>query len=454
MNTRRVWVALLLVLLVANSWSGWAKVMAFRNRYLAKTLMEEAKLENAMARLRASVAWRPVDAQSYIGAARVAQQALANGLPLEGLEDKPLETLGTAVAGAANGVSRNPVDPWGWFNLSTLYQGYRSARRRDEILRRAGQKSLDVEKLAVELMAGESGIPEPDPNGPEKPVGLEPEDIPTIAALHKAIELEPNFYAYYDLLAKLYWDRGMNEEAARYIRISMGLAPRIAAHALLTRSEFVTDLAEPILQGIEDSSVSTFVGAITSTRARAEMLSQLRRHEEAITAYAELRRLGGTILEPECDLALGKLEQRRGRFTESIPILEKAALVRDVDRSGISALYYLGKAHSREGNSEKAVEYFREYLAERPDIHQAYIVLARELDALEKSDEAERILIAAVRKFPTTPLAYRMVVDHLRAQGKPKQAIPYAEGLHRVDPADLGVEKLIRTLKEEAGLGP
>ena len=67
-----------------------------------------------------------------------------------------------------------------------------------------------------------------------------------------------------------------------------------------------------------------------------------------------------------------------------------------------------------------------------------------------ESAEAEKLLIAAVRRFPDNQWGYLNVIEQMRRHGRAKQAISYAEALRKVSPDYEGTDALILALTEES----
>jgi len=436
----------ILLLLVANTWSGITKIGGFLGRHRGEQSLNVAELDAALERLREGTWWQPDEASAYITLSRVVQQAQANGLPLEALAGRrPEGVFQYGLESIERAVELNPADAWAWFHLGNLYQGYRSARVRLDMLRRV-----------VELRArrqAQQGEPEQPEESPQSAPGLGPEDGMSVAAVLKAEELEPDFYFYDDFLAKIYWERGLTAEAADRIRDSMAMWPRFDSHAVLQNKKMLTEMAGPVLEGIEKASNDEFLGPVMSARARAAVYEQLGRIPEALEAYEELRRLGGADLEAECSLSLGKLEQRQGRFRESIPYLEAAAATGPDNSYAVTALYYLGQAHGMIGEHRKGADFYREYLELRPGSLQGYLALAGEVNALGQPDQAEAILVSAVRRFPKDPTPYQKVIQHMLRNGRAARARSYAVALGKLDPGDEATDRLLRQVDEALAAG-
>lgn len=429
---RRIAGVVVIVLLGLNTWSGVGRIRTFVSQLRASRALQEGRLSDSMAALREALRWGPDDTNAHNMLAQVVRNALANGLPIEPGGHDPDGILGVGLAVAGYGIALNPADALGWFNLGTLYQGYRTSRIRLERMR----------------AADDPAAPEAPESGDAVP-GLEPEDRYTVAAVFEAIEREPENFFYHDYLARLYWERGLPLEAAREIQTSMSLTPRLDAHAVLQRADLLDDLAAAVLSGIEASEANRFVGPVMAARARAETLAKLERLEEAVQAYETLRRVGGDELASESLFRLGSIQQRLGRYADSIPMLEEANSLGGKDVWAALSLHFLALAHSKLGHLDQALEYHERFLERAPDSPLAYNAYAEDLEAVGRSQEAGQMYIAAVRRFPSDPWTYRRVIEHLRRHGEPARAIPYAEALRKVDPEDGSVEALIEALRRE-----
>ena len=435
MNARVLWKIALLVLLTANSASGVVKVIGFRHRHAGEKALSRADLNLAYQSFRSTLNWEPGDASTHILIGRAISLAQANGLPLEPLEGRqPEERFRIGLETVTRGIDLNPADSWAWFNLADFHQGFRTGRLR----------------LAKMIRAGEmAGRPATGPE-PVAPAGPDPEDAVSVAAALKALELEPDHFFYRDFLAKLYWDRGLMQDAAREISESMAAWPRIETHGILENDALIADLAGPVLDGIARSASSPYAGPVMAARARARILERVGRLGESVEAWGELRRLGDKIVEAECDLELGKLEMQRGNPEESLKHLTRAAAEAANEAQGIWALYYIGIIHSQQANHAEAVRFLRLHLARAPDSYAGYQALAGELERIGESAEAEKLYIAAVRRFPDNPSAYLSVIQQMRSHGRSKQAISYAAALRKVSPDYEGTDSLIMALTEES----
>src|SRR5678816_1262388 len=95
------------------------------------------------------------------------------------------------------------------------------------------------------------------------------------------------------------------------------------------------------------------------------------------------------------------------------------------------SLFYTGVALARMGEHDRARRCLESYLVLSPDSVAGYDALAVELAALGKLSEAEKVLVTAVRRFPTMPHLYENVIAHLRSRGRSREALLYAQALRK-----------------------
>jgi tetratricopeptide (TPR) repeat protein len=423
---RALYSLLLAAILLANLWLGSARIAGFYYRHRGEKALARAELDLAYESLVASLPWQPGDSPSHVLIGRVIHFAQSNSVPIAALEGRqPLEVFQEGVAAITRGIALNPSDAWAWFNLAEAYRAYRLRRTR-----------LDRLRAMVE------GAP-----GVVAPKGLQNEDPVIIAATLKAKELEPEFSFYHDFLAKLYWDTGFREEAAREIRAGFTLTPQVRAHPWLYDRAFTEALAEPILEGIQRAESNPFVDPLAVLLARAEIFEMLKRPDEAISTYTELRGLGDTLVQAECDLRLAKLHQSEGRFEQSISLLERVLKNDPGSHRGVSALYHLGFAHSKLDAHEEAVSYYRRHLTRKAGSKNVLLALASELEITRENAEAEKIYAALVERFPEDPIPYRRIIDLLRKRRRLVEALRYAERFAEAVPGSEMAASLIRDLR-------
>ncbi|HKY31323.1 MAG TPA: tetratricopeptide repeat protein [Candidatus Polarisedimenticolia bacterium] len=434
----RAGIALLLIL---NTYAGVARITAFWHRHRAEAELARADLNKALADLRAAARWRPGDAPNWLLMGKVVEHAQANGLPLDAMEGRSsLEVFAFGLAAVARGVALNPADAWGWFNVATLHEAARSASERLERMRRAGEAAL-------------TGAQTPDP--PPRPAGaLDPIDRIALAASFKAQQLEPDFHFYPEFRASLYWKRGMHGPAAAEIRRSVSLTPSLWAHKLLENKPFASAMEGAVMEGLVLAESNPFLDRAQVLEARAGFLYMMGRLEEAIPVYEDLRSLVGRVERQEADVEMARARLALGQVREALVHLERALQAGEDGPQGRRALLHSAEARSRLGEHETAATLLRRLLALSPRTFAAYEALARELDHLGQSQEAEKVLVGAVRAFPELPSAYHNVIAHMRANGRAAAAIPYAQGLARVAPDPEDGLRLLREVEKEAAGRP
>lgn len=436
MTGRRLYLALLLVILGANAYGGIAKIIGFYHRFHGERALVHAEMDAAFEHLTSAHFWLPRDEASRLMMARLVHLSQANGLKVEGLSGlKPEEVFQVGLDATAEAIRTSPSDAWAWLQVAEVYRGYQSARTRMERLLAAGRAAAEG-----------SGREAPAP--PSGDAGVEPEDAIIVAAALKAQGLDPDFYFYHEYIARLYRKRGMQAEAETEARRSFALMPQLEAHPILDDAEPTQGLGEAILEGIEEAGSNPFIDPVEVARSRAEMLERLGRTGEAIAAFEELRNLGDEELEAVSSLHLARLYTGLGKYRESVALLNRAREI-DPEGSGASALYYLGVAHARLGQHEEAVRYFRSYLGKKTGTLRALMMLAGELEALGEAKEAERYYVALVDRFPTEPEPYVKLIELLRSQRRLAEAQTYAERFRSENPGDETVESLIRRIEQE-----
>jgi tetratricopeptide (TPR) repeat protein len=432
--------ALAIVLLVAaNTWAGITRIASFRHRFRAERALARADLDVALASLRSAAWWRPADSSTWLLMGQVVQQAQANGLPLKEMEGHgTLEVFGFGLEAVTHGIALNPADAWGWFNVATLHQSFRKASERLERLRKAGEAALK-----------QGAVPAPAPPQAERK-GLDGVDRVSLAGVRKAHQLEPEFPFYHDFLADLFWKRGMKEPAAEEIRAALALIPSVPAHPILDNQSFLREMAGPILDGLEEASSSRYAERVLVLRARAEVLERLNRLDEAARTWESLRDMEGRELRQESDVAIARLLQERDQWKESLIPLKSAADGGTDTVWGVQSLYYTGIALARMGEHDRARRALESYLVQSPDSVAGYDALAVELAALGKAAEAEKVLVTAVRRFPTMPHLYENVIAHLRSHGRSREALLYAQALRKVGPDHDRADALIAEIEAES----
>jgi tetratricopeptide (TPR) repeat protein len=468
MTRRRVYLAGLALLLLLNTLSGMAKVTFSSYRESGESALARAELDQAFESLRSSLMWQRGNSPSHVLIGRVLRLSMANGIQVKALEGAgPEEILGVGTGSVGRGIVLSPSDAWAWFNLAEVYRGFQLGRNRRERMGRLGRSGTEVgagEQAAAEPLdgerpvdgdaaAGEETVADEDvvaavPPQPEAaPRRLEPEDSIIIAATAKALELEPVFFFYHDFLARLYWERGLAEDAAREARVSFSLMPLFSPHILLDDEEILQGLAGPILEGVRLAGSIPGIEPVVVARGQAEVDERLGRNAEALAAYDRFLELGGGAVEAECRYAQARLYHREGQYEESLGLLERVTQIDEDGNWGIGALRLLGVAHAELGDHDSAIDALRRFRAKRPEALAPLILLADGLRRAGNEEEAGRLYLVAVRRFPDAPMAYRRLIGYLERTEQYDEALKYARRLHERLPHDESAEALVQRLR-------
>ena len=207
------------------------------------------------------------------------------------------------------------------------------------------------------------------------------------------------------------------------------MTPGVLVHPWLDELEFAQALANPILEGIDQSIGAKHVSPVDVAQARADFLEKINRVPEAIEALTDLKTIGGDEVAIQCDVRIAKLLQIQKEYGKSIPYLKSVLKADPTGGPGSSAYNYLGKAHSALDEHEEAVAAYRQYLTKRPGALQVLLDLAGELEALGRIPEAEQLYVAMVTRFPDVALPYRKLIGHLQRQRRFDEAARYREML-------------------------
>lgn len=408
----------LLAGLAGNTWMGAAWIEGFRNRFAAEQALTSGHLDEAYTRLLATLRWLPGDAVSYVLAGRVIHLSQTNAVTLESLAGLGIEETYALGAGAvAAGLSRNPADPWAWFNLAECQTAFEARSERVERL-----------KAAVEaaMAGGEGG------DAAAQARGTSYASRSTVAAVLKAMELDPQYFFYHDFLANLYWEKGLLDDAGREMRAGFAKTPDVPAHPWMENREITEDLADSILAGIGDAARDPTIDPVIAARARADVLEFLDRHEEALGAIEALREVGGEAVSAECDSRAGEILQRQGEFAGSIPYLERASREDPAGSYGQTALRLLARGYAESGRHDDAVKAYRLFLTKRAGSLPLFLELASELETLGRVGEAEKLYAAMVKRFPEAELPYHKLIESLRRQRRFDEAAKYEQDLEKI----------------------
>jgi Flp pilus assembly protein TadD len=144
---------------------------------------------------------------------------------------------------------------------------------------------------------------------------------------------------------------------------------------------------------------------------------------------------------------LGRLYARRGDYANALPFLEKtAARTRDP-----VVMQQLGYALEKSGDRDHAVEAYRSVLAQEPRADVARGLLAENLFAQGKQDEAVAVLQEGVQRSPQTPLLQRGLGSILERSGRNAEAaVAYREYARLAPNAPDAAEMAARAARLEA----
>jgi tetratricopeptide (TPR) repeat protein len=425
MSRRRVLQAALVLLLVINTWAGVTRIGFFVTRHAGEEALAEARMDDAVNHLKASIWWQPGNSPGHVLLARAIHLSMANGLPLKAWPGAtPDDLLAAATVLVTNGISISPGDAWAWFNLAQVFRGYQlGGQRRSRLLAPSGKQE-----------------------GTSEPSGLAPGDEVIIAASLMAEALEPAFFFYRDFLALLDLRRGLLDDAEGEMRESFRLMPLRSAHGTLD-DDTIRLLAAPVEEGIRFAAAGSHVTPALVARSWAEFGQVLGRDEEAITAWRDLRALAGKTVWDECDYQSARLYQRLGRHAESSPLLERVV----ADGGGGSwrarSLLLLAQARSHEGDHMAALQFLADYRDALPRSFRPLYYMAREWELIGDSNEAGRLYRATTRRFPGEPLAWTNYIRFLRREGKIREALGEAEEFVRRHPDNAQAEKMTKDLR-------
>jgi tetratricopeptide (TPR) repeat protein len=423
--------AALLLVLGATIWAGSARIGFFLHSHLGEEALAEARMNDALDHLSASLWWQPDNAPGYVLMARAVHLSLANGLPVNAWEQAgPEELLSAGTVLATRAISLSPADAWAWFGLAEVFRGYQlgESRRR---------------RLMAGLRKDSEGA---DP--PEETSGFAPGDRVIIAATLQAQTLEPTFYFYRDFLIQLNLRRGLPEPAAEEARESFRLMPLRSAHGILDDAH-IRQLGDAVREGIDLSAGSPHVTAALLARSRAEFHEIVGRGDLAIGAWGDLRRLAGTKLAIECDYRIAMLHQDREEFAESVPLLAGIVAEGGGGSWRASTLRALARAHSHLEDHQVALEVLADFRDESPESFHPIMLMAREHALMGDNEEAGRLYRITTRRFPDEEGAWSNYVRFLWGEKRYQEALEQAREFARRMPDNPQAADYVRQLETE-----
>ncbi len=403
---------------------GVARIAAFRARYLAGEALPRAALDEAWDRLAQAAWWQPSDPATWRQMSTVARNATGFGVAFRGFDGfHQQDRLGAGLGATARALALNPAHAAAWMDLASLYEAQGLARVKHE-----------------RMLAGDAGT---DDVGVQ---GLSPEDRVAVAATMMASDLQPEMFLHHEFLARLYWRRGMLDDAAVAIRRSFALMPRPSAHDALEEKGLAEELSAAILAGIAEARIGPFITEVSRLRGEAEMLERLGRFPEAAAAWNAVKETGRGEDAAECDVRIAQIDQSQGRFEESLVGLRRAAAHAD-PRWSAEALYFIGRALSHLGDHQQALGSFAQYLERRPDVPAGWQAVGKEMEATGDARGAETTYRAALERFPGDAGIVKLLVALLKRQGRTEEA-----GRIAARPGSSGtsreVEEILRRLRQ------
>jgi Flp pilus assembly protein TadD len=201
-----------------------------------------------------------------------------------------------------------------------------------------------------------------------------------VPMLERAALADPGNAEFLQLLGQALWETGDRDGALR----------RYAQAARLDPARYRVGYAQTLeMAGQVDAAVTEFEGALVSQPANA-------------------------ISEE----GLGRLYARRGDYMKAVPLLERTA-ARTHDPVVMQQLAY---ALEKSGDRDRAVDAYRNVLAQEPRADVARGLLAEGLFAQGKQDEAVAVLQEGVQRSPQTPLLQRGLGSILERSGRKAEA--------------------------------
>ncbi|MHC4989715.1 MAG: sulfatase-like hydrolase/transferase, partial [Planctomycetota bacterium] len=192
------------------------------------------------------------------------------------------------------------------------------------------------------------------------------------------------------------------------------------AVALLMRGEArrTIELVEPLV------AVSPQSDSLHATLGVAYLATD--RLADAERAFTASLRIDSAI--PDRLAGLGEARRRQNRLEEAIDAFQQALVI---DPELVEARRGLGLARAAQGDWRRALVHFQRWRGLKPDDPAALFNCGSALIALERAEEAERLLRKARELDPSNRMVHRSYCQSLMAQGR------------RVDAIDALVETLV-----------
>ncbi len=359
-----------LVLLLAWSWSEAARIYAWMARETAELAYYEGDLDGALAQYDIVKRLLPDSPKSHTDPADSISQALEGEYGLR-LEPAVFDELANRAArDYLYAIRCAPPNAWSYAALGSLADTLRIVRTR--------RTGIDLSTMSADLMSN-----------------LRPEDRMYEAALVKAVQLEPNNYYYRDFLGDFYLRRGFQDRALAHFRTAARLQPVLDRHYYLSR---LVTVSPAVLSAVE-----------------AGINDALQSEDTVVPPYDIYRFLAAVYLR------MGKLEEARA-------ILEAAA---EVAPSPHTVHLSIGQILAKEGDDEGALAAFNRSIELKPDFYQAWMHLGLTLSRLGRFDDAVEAALQARSLKPTDFAASQSLASVLERAGWLDDATDVLENLIR-----------------------
>jgi tetratricopeptide (TPR) repeat protein len=228
-------------------------------------------------------------------------------------------------------------------------------------------------------------------------------------------------------------------DAKRWDDVAQAVAPLLAVDDTPVRVQAVLLQADALVEaGHADQALAALdkAGPSASVRARrADVLMRSGREEEGRKLLAEM----SASSDSAAVLAAAQTLQRRERYQDSIPLLEKLV---GKEPKLAAAGFLLGAAYDRTGQHDLAVKELRRVLAVEPDFHAALNYLGYSYaEAGENLDEALSLSRRAVALEPDNGAYVDSLGWTYYRLGQPDQARGYLERAARLEPTDATLQE-------------
>lgn len=314
------------------------------------------------------------------------------------------DLLQQAIAAYRTALARSPGDSVAWAQLGRTFRSLAVAHR--------ASRPLDIGRLD------------------DAAAFREPEDALAIAALQRAIEIEPNNYDYVNFLAELRHALG-DPLALEDYRRGARILPRLPSHPYLQERSVPAEIIAAAVQGARQALGTDNV--VPDTKILEEMalfLASRRDFEAALAANLEAIRAGNpwpAWLWTRQGIWLNNL----GRRAEARQALAEALRI---DPARASAYFMLAGLDAADGNLAAAVENLVRARDLAPHELRFQMELARTLDQADRLEEAEREYERAIRLPSGEVAAATALVALLTRHGVFDRALIHARRLLEAHP--------------------